>query len=96
MKMRVFPAYHKGMFQCYRFDGGVVGNAKILSEGNRPHNFTHRDTGYMFVEQNGQIYLFLSSEKGMWHGEKISDSQYNKLKDMDFEEIAEYYYENLN
>ena len=94
--MRVFPEYHKGMFQCYRFDGGVVGNAKILRANHRPHNFTHRDTGYMFVEQNGEIYLFLSSEKGMWHGEKISKATYEKLKDKTFEQIEEYYYENLN
>lgn len=94
--MRIFPEYNKaGRFATYRFDSGKIGNAVVLNDGNREHNFTERDTNYIFVEQSGEKYLFMKSEHSMWHGEKIADKEYERLKSKDFEKIAEYYYTNL-
>jgi len=94
--MRIFPDYDKaGRFQCYRFDSGKIGNAVILSDDDRKHNFTERDTSYMFIEQSGQKYLLMKSEHSMWHGAAISSKVYEYLKELDFEKIAEYYYTSL-
>ena len=66
------------------------GDWNVIEITNRDHNFTEQDTQFRLIEKDGSYMLLSRSEHGkLWHGEKISKSQYDGF-DGDADKMAKW------